>query len=140
MVRRWLLSHDAGVNSAAKPMGHIKLVCGVEFAFLSNEAEHNGRGNPSPTGLCKQYTKPSESAKQIAGMQLRSKLLEWEGTRGQSPLQDWRAVCCPDASVSDVGYIYPIKFFEEGYKFRVAELGENFLERKFPCIVLHTQN
>ncbi len=31
MVRRWMLSHEVGVNSAAKPMGRI-LVCVKKFA------------------------------------------------------------------------------------------------------------
>ncbi len=38
MVRRWMLHHEVGVNSAAKPVGHRQLVCVNEFAFLDEVA------------------------------------------------------------------------------------------------------
>ncbi len=44
MVRRWMLSHDIGVNSAAKPAGHIQLLCVAKFAFL-------GECKPSASAL-----------------------------------------------------------------------------------------
>ncbi len=72
-------------------------------------AEHNGGSKPPPCG--------------------------WHMSFSGGTLRTVEDACPygPYASVHNVRLPYPIKFFEEGYKFRVAELGGNFLIRKFPC-------
>ncbi len=106
VVRRWMLSHEVGVNSAAKPKGQI-LVCVKKLAVLGIEARV--AKPPRAAGA----TKPPGGATRRAGP-------KWEGTHGGGAKF---AASQPLFAMSVC--LYPIKFFEEG-------VGETFFQESFP--------
>ncbi len=112
-----MLHYEVGVNSAAKPMRHRQVLCDAALSVGYAATAPQGEANTEPSAVA----------------------CNCRNRSGKGPTEEARSLCF-DASIRDVGKIYPIKFFEEGYKFRVAELGENFLIRKFPCIVPLTRH
>ena len=113
--KRWMLSHEAEVNSAAKPTGHRIFVCVKEFAFLGGRNIRTVE-DACPYGplrrlrrhILSSNTVPVLPKGEVKKQAVRICKADGGAGVGRDPRR-WREVCCLDVSIRDVSMPLPYK-------------------------------